>query len=343
MILEAWSGPTSDPSVAGDGEWRPGPLQARASHSDDADADDRGRGSSDEGDVGVNVSVTLTGNARAYLARPHARFAGGEPWVTARYDRLHLLGRTLRWTMDLSRVGCGCNAALYLVAMGPPTIEGASYCDIQLADPDRCLEIDLFEGNAKAARATLHTQAGEAVDGTCNQWGCASGVGAAPKAAAPHAYGHGSRVIDTSLPFDVAASFDLGGRMRVVLEQAGRSHVLWDVLTAGNYPSPSVPEAASRVVRAALAADADGLVLVASLWAADGVDGMSWLDGGCDSMEYPHCELGRSSVSFRNLHIGRTPDPPPAPPMPPPPPPPCEYWCNVWTRQRARCAGCQNE
>ena len=33
----------------------------------------------------------------------------------------------------------------------------------------RCLEIDLFEGNVKAARSTLHTRAGEASDGTCNQ------------------------------------------------------------------------------------------------------------------------------------------------------------------------------
>lgn len=93
---------------------------------------------------------------RAYLTqplRPH-RSTGPAPWGdgSVSYEQLHLLGRRLRWTMDVSGVGCGCLAAVYLVAMAEPTRSGSSYCDINTAASGRCLEIDLIEANVKAAR-----------------------------------------------------------------------------------------------------------------------------------------------------------------------------------------------
>ena len=58
--------------------------------------------------------------------------------------------------------------------MHQPDDSGSRYCDINFEDPQRCVEIDLLEGNTKAIQATLHTVAGEANDGRCNQWGCNS-------------------------------------------------------------------------------------------------------------------------------------------------------------------------
>ena len=138
MLLEEWSMPGED------GTW-----QHRTDNTSHSSFDPS--------------RVTLIGNSRAYLAHePPGMDEDGassdttvHEWGDVRYDRLRLLGRTLRWRMDISTVGCGCNAAVYLVSMPQPTNGSDSrYCDIQLTGDRRCLEIDLFEGNTKAARAT---------------------------------------------------------------------------------------------------------------------------------------------------------------------------------------------
>eukprot|EP00966_Prymnesium_polylepis_P134250 3103216-Prymnesium_polylepis.1 len=251
------------------------------------------------------AAILLQGDQRAYLTRPHAT----RSWADIAYDRLRLLGRTLHVTIDVSNTGCGCNAALYLVSMREPLPSGSSYCDIQAADPRRCLEIDLFEGNLKSAVATLHTQKGQAADGTCNQWGCAAGWGPADENCK---FGRGSPNVDSSRPFELSAHFDGEGHMEIAITQDGQRRQLWDVASAGNGAS-AVPEDASIRVKAALT---EGMVLVASLWGAEG-SGMSWLDGGC-SAEYPHCVLDDATARFRNLWI-EGPDPSPWPPPPPSP------------------------
>ncbi|KAL1522908.1 hypothetical protein AB1Y20_017873 [Prymnesium parvum] len=257
--------------------------------------------------TGARQAITLRGNQRGYLALKPATLR----WADIEYDRLHLLGQTLHVTVDVSGVGCGCNAALYLVSMPAPDVSGSRYCDIQFPDPDRCLEIDLFEGNTKAAVATLHTQAGEAADGTCNQWGCASRWGPADGQCK---YGLGSPNVDSSKPFELLARFDQHGHMSVHVEQGGQRRQLWGVESAGNYPSKSVPEQATWKVKKALE---QGMVLVMSLWAADG-DGMSWLDGGCNAA-YPHCVLEDASATFSNIWIEGAPAAAPLTPLPPSP------------------------
>ena len=47
------------------------------------------------------------------------------------YQKLFLLGSILSFTVDLSGVGCDCNAAVYLVQMDAPGQTTANYCDIQ--------------------------------------------------------------------------------------------------------------------------------------------------------------------------------------------------------------------
>ena len=170
-------------------------------------------------------NLTLHGNMRAYFSlRPSSR-----QWGRLQYDKLRLLGKTLRWTVDLSSVTCGCNLALYLVSMPLADGSGSRYCDINTNPP--CLEIDLMEGNIKALKATLHTQRGQASDGTCNQWGCGTHWGPPDQ---NRLFGIGSPNVDSSRPFRMSASFDPQGRMAIDVEQGAAVHRLWDVWRAKN-------------------------------------------------------------------------------------------------------------
>ena len=71
------------------------------------------------------TQLRLNHNVRGYAV---ADFRARK-WEDVRYTKLQLLGRTLSWTADVSDVGCGCNAALYLVAMPAAGSAGSSgYC-----------------------------------------------------------------------------------------------------------------------------------------------------------------------------------------------------------------------
>ena len=74
-------------------------------------------------DEGQGSKITLQGDQRSYLTtgRPRTRW-----WKDVRYDKLRLLGKTLHVTIDVAEVGCGCNAALYLVDMAQPDAGGNS-------------------------------------------------------------------------------------------------------------------------------------------------------------------------------------------------------------------------
>lgn len=63
--------------------------------------------------------LTITGDNRLYLVERPAR--DGLGWVMQRYERLNLLGKQLTFSMDVSNVGCSCNAAVYLVRE-PPSV-----------------------------------------------------------------------------------------------------------------------------------------------------------------------------------------------------------------------------
>ena len=79
---------------------------------------------------------------------------------------LEMLGKTISYTVDLSNVSCGCNAAVYLTAMpgvlnasGPPAPGngGDFYCDANAGQGHAaCPEIDLMESNSRVSAATLH-------------------------------------------------------------------------------------------------------------------------------------------------------------------------------------------
>eukprot|EP00965_Chrysotila_dentata_P155964 5153872-Pleurochrysis_carterae.AAC.2 len=148
------------------------------------------------------------------------RWAGVRDWTGVEYRSLQLLGSQLKFTVDLSGgVDCNCNAAVYLVAMRGPTEpsngDDSGYCDIQ-SKTNACTEIDLFEGNRKAAQSTLHTREGHGADGTCNQDGCFANIGplhdkTADGRQTADIYGPGAKLIDTNSPFDVLSTFSEDG------------------------------------------------------------------------------------------------------------------------------------
>ena len=83
----------------------------------------------ESGNTNLNAAA---GGSAAPVPRVHCDYtAGGAPRRLTQLGEegiySHLRGRTLKWSMDVSRVGCGCNAAVYLVAMPQPTAGSDSH------------------------------------------------------------------------------------------------------------------------------------------------------------------------------------------------------------------------
>lgn len=215
-------------------------------------------GSAEPKETGV---LALRGNSRAYLVKG-----------AREYHRVNLLGKTLRFEADVSKVPCGVNAALYFVGMSSGHSPDG-YCDIQ-SSPS-CTELDVFEANKGAMQATVHTQRGLGGDGTCNQvricmpaavahgtlclcihctrrvrrsslatqWGCAvnwgnfprvRGVGGGGGRLAAELFGSGASAIDTRHPFEVACTVGPDGALTVLLSQKGRLVPFFNGTSASN-------------------------------------------------------------------------------------------------------------
>eukprot|EP00419_Tripos_fusus_P060529 CAMPEP_0172933916 /NCGR_PEP_ID=MMETSP1075-20121228/220743_1 /TAXON_ID=2916 /ORGANISM="Ceratium fusus, Strain PA161109" /LENGTH=573 /DNA_ID=CAMNT_0013795263 /DNA_START=192 /DNA_END=1915 /DNA_ORIENTATION=+ len=178
------------------------------------------------------------------------------------YAAFKLLGRTLKYSVNLRSQGCGCNVALYLVSMRQnPAVGGCCdyYCDANSVCGVNCAEIDIQEANIYAWRSTLHV----AYDGG----GAGDGFGGGRSAFSADRYGPGAACIDTNAPFQVACSFpvDTEGNltsMDVALSQNGCS-----VSVSAKYPDKPQMQHLKEAL-------AQGMTPVASLWKG----GMGWLD-----------------------------------------------------------------
>merc|ERR1740123_588809 len=179
----------------------------------------------------------------------------------------------MRYTTDLSGAGCGCNAALYLTSMGQNTNKSEChdhYCDANNVCGESCAEIDIQEGNQYEWHSTLHGQAdpgglGLGYGGGGDGW-------SGPRQWSNEKYGPGAVCIDTSRPFQVAASFPADASckltaMQVVLTQValgGRTCEL--PLRVGHY------DAMDELSRALAA----GMTPIVSYWSSKD---MLWMDG----------------------------------------------------------------
>jgi len=121
---------------------------------------------------------------------------------------MKLFGRKLEYDIDMSTVGCSCNAALYLVSMpGFNTDHKPAkgndndyYCDANKVGGVWCWEQDTFEGNKYTMATTPHNckePAGDYIS-SCDRGGCAVNIfNVDKKAMCPDS----SCKIDTSKPF----------------------------------------------------------------------------------------------------------------------------------------------
>eukprot|EP00056_Hartaetosiga_gracilis_P022355 m.29777 g.29777 ORF g.29777 m.29777 type:complete len:530 (+) comp9599_c0_seq1:237-1826(+) len=154
-------------------------------------------------------SISMTHGNRAYLT-PVCK----DTIVPEAFQGVQLLGGTLAFTVDISEVGCGCNAAFYGVEMpgrnsnGEPDAGSCSdyYCDGFGSCGVYCEELDVMEANQFAFHSATHSCPTD--DGifyaSCGASNCYSNtkydntVGPGPE-----------YTINTNLPFDVRATYNI--------------------------------------------------------------------------------------------------------------------------------------
>ena len=75
-----------------------------------------------------------------------------------KYYRTNLLGGSISFDIDLSKTGCGCITAFYVVGM--PAVDNFGdpfkYCDAAQRSGYFCPEFDLMEANKYSFRANAH-------------------------------------------------------------------------------------------------------------------------------------------------------------------------------------------
>ena len=87
--------------------------------------------------VNANGSMTMRHNDRGYLVNLGSSCPDAFDADMLLASRLSLVGKTMNYTVDLSTVGCACNAAFYMTSMPgynasnqpDPTTGGDYYCD----------------------------------------------------------------------------------------------------------------------------------------------------------------------------------------------------------------------
>jgi len=237
-------------------------------------------------------------DSRGYFA--HTCEAG--TYANEEYLSLELLGGTLRYFVDLSDVGCGCNAAVVLNVMAhndQPTRCHDHYCDASSVCGATCVEIDIQEANRHAWRSTLHSP--DDRNGLGKGYG-GGGLGwNGPREWDPSDYGPDSRCIDTHEPFEVAVHFPVNseGNLTAVEVTLFQKDCKLE-LTLDKYEDlPLLSDALRK-----------GVTPVVTYW---GSQELSWLDGHgadfrgpCKSEEPTSCPR---SVAFWGFSVDGVPVP----------------------------------
>lgn len=223
----------------------------------------------------------LNGGGRVYLAtKPADDFSDPNT-----YWQTNLLGTHFAYTLDISNVGCKCNAAGYFIAMPAPNPGdgGDWYCDANFVNNQWCPEYDTLESNKHTIAGTLHTcNGGNGMWTDCDRGGCQNNAfNVDSNMICPDA----RCTINTQKPFVISHNQNFG-YANIWMGQEGRDanfNICQDVNYANN-----------------MAGSYQGMVFGASLWGGDGIN-MDWLDGmtGCGGP----CNLASSSVTFTNFEL----------------------------------------
>jgi len=195
-----------------------------------------------------------------------------ESYEAVEYKALSLLGRTIKWTVDLNGAGCGCNAAVYLTSLAQNTKKSECsdyYCDANRVCGVACAEVDLQEANMHSWRSTLHTA--EDGEGAGAGYG---GMGPHKKSWGPADYGPDGNCVATTAPFDVEVGFPVDANgvlkaMQVILSQAGKPCKISATIDSYTFGGKN----GIAEISEALAA---GMTPIISYWSNEG---LGWMDG----------------------------------------------------------------
>jgi len=226
-------------------------------------------------------SITVGKGPRFYIANNcYTAFSNSV------FRTFKLLGGSIQFTVDLSEVGCGLNAAFYLVSL-PAAGAGSNgdyYCDANCVGGSCCSEMDLFEANRHAIQITAHQCTG----GTsgCDSGGCAKNT----QSLGSSAFGPGaSYTINSLQTFTVKISFTSSGgtlsHITSVISQGSNSITLSHGSECGSTYLATIGKAISA-----------GMVPTFSYWGGS----MSWLDSPACSSDNPEVS---GSVIFSNIIV----------------------------------------
>lgn len=106
---------------------------------------------------GSGSKISLPYGGRSYLAT-------SDKLGPDNFFRPNLAGGSIEYDVDLTRVKCSCNAAVYLAYMPGHRPDGSYmnsqnndyYCDGMKVEGNYCPELDLMESNQYAWRGTAH-------------------------------------------------------------------------------------------------------------------------------------------------------------------------------------------
>jgi hypothetical protein len=226
-----------------------------------------------------------------------------------KYELFKFVGKEFTYTVDMSEIPCGVNAALYSVEMQPGgkapggVQYGYGYCDANCVDGGCCAEFDIQEASSKAIVFTSHGCM--QIDGNCD----ASGCGYNPyRDSQDHAFW--GTTIDVKKPVTVVTQFIANAgtmtEIRRLYVQGGKvikaAQALTDTFchySATDFKNMAhVGQSFQR-----------GHVIVFSLWDSAG---MGWMDGGnsgpCKTYDIatiektqPNLKVTWSNVKFGDL------------------------------------------
>eukprot|EP00122_Pirum_gemmata_P003505 Pgem_evm1s3166 len=245
-----------------------------------------------------DLSHTAGVRQRRSSSLPDQYFTGNNRYVSP--QSYNMLNGGVSFTVDLSAVNFGVNAAMYLIS---PEQGNNNYCDIQCPSGNCCMELDILESNGHTCgQITLHTfnngqwETGSCANGACqcNQGGCWSLTEFWPQDYAAQGCKTTPTVsgnINTSQSFDVNVTFDGNGNMKVVFSQSGNYETVLD--TAAGTPSENPNWNGNDIAQIKNIMQSNGAKFVVSLW-------QGWSPGECSGS---WGNLYDSTVKVTNIQV----------------------------------------
>nr|BAB64563.2 endoglucanase 1 [Holomastigotoides mirabile] len=266
-------------------------------------------------DYDANVGVTVSADGKTLSQRLVSKLWDDKKAVGSRvyivdttdkkYQLFQFVGKEFTYTVDMSQIPCGVNAALYTVEMpaegkSPGGVEyGYGYCDANCVDGGCCMEFDIQEASSKAIVYTTHSC--QSQTGGCDTSGC----GYNPyRDSNDHAFW--GQTINVNQPVTIVTQFVGSGGS---LTEVKRLYVQGGKVTpAAKSLSDSYCNVNDyRSLKTIGASFQRGHVVVFSLWDSDG---MSWMDGGnagpCTSYNVATVESSQPNlkVTWSNVKFG---------------------------------------